>query len=304
MRHPLLFFVFLLLSCPVVAQHTKEINSNRPSQSMGAYSVSKTVFQLESGFGFQKDEFSANHYGNHYLFDVQLRYGVLNEYMELVGDFKLNWNTVHINGTSTQNNGIHQGILGVKYMVYDGYRNYQHKRRPLSWKANKRYRWRRLVPAVALFAGVDLASKKDLYPEMPEANLQAMLIIQQHITDRLSLVLNGKVEHVTDDVFRSYAYIATLSYGFTRKWSVFAENQGYFRNYTDIPVDFLQENYVRGGFTFLVHNNLQLDISGGGILGHNPNSVFAMAGASWRTHKKIVKIPAEENFIDDSYYYR
>lgn len=294
MKHIHLVF-FLLLSFISNAQYTKEINSNRPSLSMGAYSVSKSILQIEGGLGFQKDEYSNDRYSNHTLVDLQLRYGLLFEQLELVADLKFD-NTKQVNfNNQTKFNGFKQTTIGAKYLLFDSYKNYVEKINVYSWKANQRYKWRRLVPTVSLFVGAEFKGDSNYFhPEMPSTTLKAMIITQQHINNNLSFVTNLIVENASADDFRSYGYIATLSYGFNQRWSVFAENQGYFREYQGVKQNFNDDCILRGGFTYLVHNNLQIDISGGTTIGHEPHKMMGQIGASWRTNKKYKKNNEEE----------
>lgn len=287
--------MLLFLSFISNAQYTKEINSNRPSVSMGAYSVSKSVLQIEGGLGFQKDEYSMDRYNNHTLLDLQFRYGLLFEQLELVADVKFD-NTKQINfDNSNKFSGFRQTTIGAKYLVFDSYKNYVEKRNVYSWKANQRYKWRRLVPTVSVFVGADFKGNSNYFhPEMPETSLKGMIITQQHINNNLSFVTNLIIENATDDEFRSYGYIATLSYGFNQKWSIFAENQGYFREYKGVKQNFKDDCILRGGLTYLVNNNLQIDLSGGTTIGHEPHKMSAQIGASWRTHKKRKQTNEEE----------
>ena len=64
----LLFLSPLLVAVPVHAQFTDVINSNRPGESMAAFSVGKTVFQAEAGlYGLQENhnltEYELNGFG-------------------------------------------------------------------------------------------------------------------------------------------------------------------------------------------------------------------------------------------------
>lgn len=276
------------------AQYTSQINSNRPSFSMGAYSVSKSIFQIEGGFGFQKDEFSREQHANKTQIDLQFRYGAFFEQLEFVADLKYD-NTKQIINTETYKyNGFKQTTIGAKYMVYDSYKNYVEKRNVRSWKANQRYKWRRLVPAVAVYVGADFKGNDNYYPKnMPATTLKGMIITQQHINKQLTFVTNLIIENATDDDFRSYGYIATLAYGINKKWTVFAENQGYFRNYEGVKQNFKDDFILRGGLSYLVHKNLQLDLSGGTTLGNQTHKTNAMLGASWRSHKKYKEIVTE-----------
>ncbi len=294
-----LLFVVLFFSLGVNAQYTQEINTNRPSLSMGAYSVSKGIFQVENGVGVQKDDYHTEKYTNHFNVDIQLRYGLLTEQLELIGDFKMDWNKQTFYEETQSKNGFRSAVIGAKYMIFDSYKNYVEKRNVYSWRANQRYKWRRLVPTVAVFVGADFKSTFYTHPEMPGITLKGMIITQQHITNHLSFVTNLIIENADTNEFRSYGYMATLSYGFNKRWSVFGENQGYFRKYKGIRQDFKNDCMIRGGLTYLVHNNLQVDLSGGTTIGNAPHTIMGQIGISWRNHKIIKKLPPEEVFIDN-----
>lgn len=291
-------FCLLAISFYSSAQYTKEINSNRPSFSMGAYSVSKSIFQIEGGFGFQKDEYSNEQYANKTQLDLQFRYGAFFEQLEFVADLKYD-NTKQVIHTENINySGFKQATVGAKYMVYDSYKNYVEKRNVRSWKANQRYKWRRLVPAVALYVGADFKGNSNYYPSnMPGTTLKGMIITQQHINKELTFVTNLIIENATNDDFRSYGYIATLAYGFSKRWSVFAENQGYFRKYEGVKQNFKDDCILRGGLTFLAHKNLQFDFSGGTTIGNETHKINAMLGASWRSHKKYKETATDNDVL-------
>lgn len=285
----------LLIAFTAQAQYTSEINSNRPSLSMGAYSVSKTILQIEAGLGYQKDEYSNERYNNHALVDLQLRYGAFVDQLEFIGDFKFD-NTSQLNFDQRKNfSGFKQATIGAKYLVFDSYKNYVEKRNVYSWKANQRYKWRRLIPAIALYVGADFKGNDHFFPKnIPETTLKGMIITQQHINNNLSFVTNLIIENATNNDFRSYGYIATLSYGFNQRWSIFAENQGYFRKYQGKKQEFKDDFILRGGLTYLVHKNLQFDISGGTTIGHQPHKMIGQIGASWRSNKTYKKTTEED----------
>ena len=44
--------------------------------------------------------------------------------------------------------------LGLKYLIYDPYKNPErNKPNLLSWRANHKFQWRNLIPAVSVYAG-------------------------------------------------------------------------------------------------------------------------------------------------------
>lgn len=299
MKYFLLGF-FTLFSWVTFAQYTSEINSNRPSKSMGAYSVSEGIFQIESGLGYQKDDYNSELFTNIYTVDLQLRYGALNENLELIADFT--HEQLHAESYGTKNTDAHfkKMTFGAKYLIFDSYKNYEEKINPWSWKANQRYKWRRLVPSVALYAAADFKSKLIKHPEMPDVSLKAGIFTQQQISDHFSFVTNLIVENAESDDFRNFGYIATLSYGFNQKWSVFIENQGFFRKYKEVNLDFDKDDFItRTGLTYLAHNNLQFDFSAGTTFGNQPVRFIAQVGASWRNHKVFRKKVTDDELLSE-----
>ena len=80
-RISLLFAI--LFSAASQAQFTDVINSNRPGESMAAFSVGKTVIQAELGFYAQDqkyDEINTESFG--YGSDLMVRYGAFFEQLE------------------------------------------------------------------------------------------------------------------------------------------------------------------------------------------------------------------------------
>ena len=78
-----LFLAFLCLFCSslAMAQNDENINTDRPDQSEGVYTLPKGQFQIENGYVFSKEDSSAN---------LMLRYGLIpNTEIRLEGDFDL-----------------------------------------------------------------------------------------------------------------------------------------------------------------------------------------------------------------------
>ena len=78
-----LFLLLLYLCCTslAIAQSDETINTDRPDQSEGVYTLPKGQFQIENGYVFSKEDSSAN---------LMLRYGLItNTEIRLEGDFDL-----------------------------------------------------------------------------------------------------------------------------------------------------------------------------------------------------------------------
>ncbi|WP_430612327.1 transporter [Flavobacterium sp. JP2137] len=278
MLKPIKVFAALLISGTVFAQHTGEINSNRPSQSMGAFSVGKTVFQLEAGVLYHDDP-SVDNVKNQYTAEMQLRYGAFMETLELVADFSFAKQGFYteIDGASTT--GFSQMELGAKYLIYDPFKNYEEKINVYSWKANQRFKWRRLIPAIAVYAGA-AAKPTGVFssPEAPEMSPRVIVIAQQHFSPKWALITNIMADQLSSNDYRGYGYVLTLTHGINNHWSAFVENQGY-KN------DFYQEMNFRLGMATLLDKNTQIDLSGGMNQRESHGSFFAQLGLSWRFDK-------------------
>lgn len=280
---------FLLANFAVNAQYTQDINTNRPSSSMGAYSVSKGIFQIEGGYTYQNDEYHVDKINTQNNFQLQFRYGEITEQLEFVADLNFASYKQELNGTNFSDSGFKQLNFGAKYMIYDHYKYYVEKRNVYSWKANQRFKWRRLIPAVALYAGAQFNTKYNLYyPELPETGLKTMIIAQQHLSKRFSITYNFIGENVTENDFRSFSYIVTASLGLSNKLSIFGEHTGIFdKKYKTETIPFKDEASLKGGLTFKINPNIQLDAFAGTSIDNNPHKIQAGIGLSWRNIKKF-----------------
>lgn len=274
LQNRLLCLVLLLsMTFTAQAQYTSEINANRPSKSMGAFGIGKSVTQLESGLFYKNQNHQAEDI-KQFGAEIQLRFGAIFETLELIGD--LEYTQQDASNIASSYGDLTRVGFGVKYLVYDPFKNYVEERNIYSWKANHRFKWRRLIPAVSVYGGATLkTSKKFFTAEEPEINPKITLIAQQHFSDKWALITNITADQLSSNEYRGFGYVVTLTHGFNSKWSVFAENQGY-RN------DYLTDFHTQLGMATLVHKNLQLDLSAGYNTRAKINSYTAQIGVSWR----------------------
>ena len=93
---PRIFLILLAFVLPLnflFSQYTDVINSNRPSQSMGAFSVGKNVYQFEQGISFRSGNFNKlyNSSFSGIGTNIQIRVGSLRDNLEFIGslDFQM-----------------------------------------------------------------------------------------------------------------------------------------------------------------------------------------------------------------------
>lgn len=259
-------------------QHTDQINSNRPGETMSAFAVGKSVIQVEAGiYGIKENHSLLNYDANGFGLDVTLRWGVFMEKLELIADLQYQNEKFTTLFNSSNRSALKQTVLGAKYLIYDPFKNYEKKINVFSWKANRKFNWHQLIPAVSVFAGANFTMADNPYSFSPESNIspKVMLITQNHLGDgSWVFVTNIIADYVTTD-FPSYGYVLTLTRGFNDKWSGFIENQGF-------KSDFYSDAIVRGGAAYLLNKDMQIDASISTSLKDTPSILYGGVGFSWR----------------------
>jgi len=292
----LYFFLFFSGCFIAQAQYTETINSNRPGNSQGAFSVGTGVLQMEAGGYTGNDEHSLLGTNTDVLgADYALRYGMFFEALEvsLTGSFQGETTTIQIGGNDVdfKRSNFKTNTLGLKYMVFDPFRSIEPDKPNLySWKANQRFKWKTLIPAVALYAGANFSFGDNpyLYEGESKFSPKLALITQHNWRGSWVLVMNLIIDKISED-FPSYSGIITLTHAFTPKFAGFLEYHG-------IISDIYADDLARTGVAYLVGDDLQFDISGLINFKNTPSRWQVAAGVSYRfdMHKN-------DEFIDDSF---
>ena len=155
-------FLVLCLSFSInsFGQYTEVINSNRPGVSRSAFSVGTNVVQFEIGPYLIKEERTpaARYEISGFGADFAVRYGLLFEELELniEGTYQNDTQTYFTSLSSEQNRANFKSLLvGAKYMFFDPNRNAgEDKPNLYSYHANRGFKWKSLIPAIAVGAGV------------------------------------------------------------------------------------------------------------------------------------------------------
>ncbi|GAB2768497.1 transporter [Salinimicrobium soli] len=264
------------------AQYTETINSNRPGNSQGAFAVGPGVLQFEAGGKFGKDEHSllqneTDLWGIEYM----VRFGLLFEELEinLMGSF-LNQSTTYLIGSQNRTYDIanfDSNAIGVKYLVYDPYKNGKKRKVNLySWKANQKFDWNTLIPAVSLYAGANFAFGDNpyLYEGEGKFSPRFAVISQNNWAGGWVFVINLIADKIGQD-YPTYSGIVTLTHSFNQKFAAFIEFQ-------EIISDIYSDEIFRGGLAYLFHKNFQADVSGLINFKDTPSRWQVAAGLSYR----------------------
>ncbi|REH01936.1 transporter [Flavobacterium aquicola] len=288
-----LFAILFLIPLAHYGQHTDEINSNRPGESMSAFAVGKTVIQVETGvFGIKESHDLARYNANGFGVDMELRYGAFLENLEFIADIQYVYETFNYPMMIDDRADFKQSVLGAKYLIYDPNKGYKKEANIYSWKANNKFNWHQIIPAVAVFAGANFTGKNNPFYFSPDSEISPKvgLILQNHLGDgSWVFVTNVLYNYIATD-YPSLSYILTLTKGINKNWSAFVENQG-------IKSDFYSDAIVRGGAAYLINKNLQVDASISTNFKDTPSMLYGGVGVSWRydgRYKEVRLLSKEE----------
>jgi len=275
----LLLIGFLMNTTYHFAQYTDIINSNRPGKSMSAYSVGKTVIQAEGGFfGIKEKHDLARYEANGFGSDLNVRYGAFFEQFELMLDmqYQKDWYTAPL--VDKTRSGLRQTTIGAKYLVYDPFKNLREDKPNLySWKANhsNKFDWKQLIPAVALYAGVNLRiGNNPFYVDDAFISPKGMIITQNHFGTHWVFVNNFILDKVTTKD-ANIGLVSSLTRGFNMRWSGLLEFQA---TKSDYYADYL----FRVGAAYLIRENIQIDASISQNVKDTPYILAGGFGLSWR----------------------
>jgi hypothetical protein len=274
-------------------QHTDEINSNRPGESMSAFAVGKTVIQVETGvFGIQESHDLLRYDANGFGVDLEVRYGAFLENLEFIADIQYLYETFNYPMQVDDKADFKQSVLGAKYLIYDPNKGYKKEPNLYSWKANNKFNWHQLIPAVAVFAGANFTGKENPFYFTPDSEIspKTALILQNHLGDGSWVFVTNVIYNYIATDYPSLSYILTLTKGFKGNWSAFVENQG-------IKSDFYSDAIVRGGAAYLINRNLQVDASISTNFKDTPSMLYGGVGVSWRydgRYKEVRILSKEE----------
>ncbi|MGC6430698.1 MAG: transporter [Jejuia sp.] len=275
--------VLLTFNLALQAQYTDVINSNRPGLSRSAFSVGTNVLQLEIGPYLVNEEHSLlQEEVSGWGADFALRYGFLLEQLEfkIEGTYQ-NDNFIEKRSSidaETPRANFKNFTIGAKYLIFDPYKNSEDEKPNLySWKANRQFKWKSLIPAVALYAGAnfDSADPNPFNASGIEGfSPKVMLATQNNFNGGWVFVMNLIKDRIGTDQ-SDFIYILTLTHAISEKWVVFGETQG-------VRSDFYADNLLRFGGAYLWSKNFQLDTALTFNTKDTPSVFNITFGASYR----------------------
>lgn len=288
--------VNLLISTAVFSQYTEVINSNRPGASASAFSVGTNVVQFELGPTYLREEHDLLDFeATGFTIDFAARYGFLFEELEINVDGSFRSDTFTDNRTltptETNRNNFNSLTLNVKYLVYDPYKNAEEEKPNLySYHANRKFKWKSLIPAVAVQAGINFDTSDNPFtaPTVDGISPRVLVATQNNFAGGWVFVTNFLLNRIGNE-FSDFQYLLTLTYSLNTRWVAFIETQG-------IDSDFNSDNLFRFGGAYLLGKNFQLDTAVTFNTKDTPSVFNVTLGASYRLdfHKDKELLPTNQ----------
>lgn len=283
MNRLLVFFllIFLLKINLGYSQFTDIINSNRPGNSSGAFSVGKDILQLENGFYFTNEKHQLLNYDiEGYGTEFKIRYGFLYEKLEVIISGNYQSDNLSDNRYNPANNINRKNFkkfkIGAKYLIYDPKKGITEKPNVYSYFADKKFKWKNLIPAISVYGGLNIDSKNNPFVSSNVSGISPSLAIftQSNFTNRSVITTNVIFERIGSNQ-NDFEYIISLTHAFNESFIGFIETHG-------IKSDFYADNKLGFGVAYLFNDNLQLDL--GAILNFKDTpKIFQMSlGISYR----------------------
>ena len=291
-------FILCITSFKTYSQYTDVINSNRPGVSRSVFSVGTNVLQFEIGPYIMSEKRTPfpNYDISGFGVDFTARYGLLWEELELniegtyQNDTKTSFSSTGI-PTEDPRSNFKFLTLGAKYLLYDPYKNSENDKPNLySWKANHRFKWSSLIPAVSVYAGANYDTKNNPYTAQGIEGFspKVMIATQNNFAGGWVFVVNLIKDRIGTDQ-SDFQYILTLTHSFSPKWVIFGETQG-------IQSDFYADNLFRFGGAYLWSKDFQLDTALTFNTKDTPSVFSVNFGASYRfDFHKDKEIDSNEN---------
>ena len=271
--------LFLFGFSALYSQYTEVINSNKPGFSESPYSVGTGVYQLENNLFFRNTSIEPTFSTPQSLgFDMLFRTSFFLENLEINAQVTYQRDKVAFKNIFTSHyfsSGFSKFTVGAKYLVFQ--QKYEDKTKEVrSWKRRNAFDLKRLIPSIAVYAGVNTDFVNDIY-KTGSISPKAGILLQNNLSVDFNIITNFFYDKIGTD-FAEFSYIVTGTYNFNNRWSTFFENQTIFLK--------KQNNINLGtGLAFLLNKNLQINTSARFLLEGKTNGFYGGIGVSYRVDK-------------------
>ena len=283
MNKKILFFFFLCSSYLLNAQYTNVINSNRPGFSESPYSVGSGIYQIETGFFYNSSKIVRTFtVPSSFGYTLDFRTSFFDEKLEFNTNFALQKDKVAFKNVFTSDyftTGVSDLSFGAKYLVF--HQEYEDKSKEIrSWKRRHAFDWKRAIPSVAIYVGINTNLVNDIY-KLEGLTPKFGVLLQNNLSKKLNIVTNVFYDNIGSS-YSELAYIVTGTYAFNDTWSSFLEHQGSYNKYQT-------NNNFGTGIAYLSSRHFQVDASTRLNFNGKTTEFYAGLGFSFRLDRHVPK---------------
>jgi hypothetical protein len=276
MSKKILLFFFLFSSYLLNAQYTTVINSNRPGFSESPYSVGLGIYQLETGLFFNTHKigrtFGSNLVFRTSFFKDRLEFNTNLTFQKDKIAYEKVFNAYYFNS------GLSKFTVGAKYLVYE--QEYEDKSKEVrSWKKRHAFDWKRLIPSVAVYLGVNTNAVGDIYKQ-EGVTPKIGVLLQNNLSKKLNIVTNVFYDNIGSD-YSELSYILTGTFSLNNEWSTFLEHKGSYKG-SQVNNDF------GIGVAYLSSRHFQIDASTRLNFNGKTSEHYTAIGFSFRLDRHII----------------
>jgi hypothetical protein len=211
-------------------------------------------------------------------FDLLFRTSFLFDKLELNAQFAYQRDKVAFKNIFTSQyfaSGFSRMTFGAKYLLYQ--KEYEDKSKEIrSYRKIHGFDKKRLIPAVAIYLGINTDVVDDIY-KREGMTPKVGVLLQQNLTDNFNLITNIFYDNIGSD-FSELSYIITATQSFGGQWSLFFENQTIFKKSQN-------NTNLAAGLAYLYSRDLQFNSSGRFLFEGKAQGFYAGLGVSYRINK-------------------
>jgi hypothetical protein len=287
-----LLLILLGFSC-IYSQYTDVINSNKPGFSESPYSVGTGVYQFESSL-FLRDTSIEPTFSvpQSFGFDILFRTSFLLEKLELNVQASYQRDKVAFKNIFISDyfsTGFSKFTIGAKYLVFQ--KEYEDKSKEVrSWKRRNAFDKKRLIPSVAIYAGLNTDLLNDIY-KTGDMSPKAGILLQNDLSTDFNIITNFYYDKIGTE-FSELSYIITATISFNDQWSTFFENQTVFKKHQN-------STNLATGLAYLATRNLQVNTSARFLFEGKSKGLYAGLGISYRINRHQDSFEKEDDSVNN-----
>ena len=239
--------LFLMNFSLAQSQEFESIQTDRPDQTETPFIVPTGMFQVETGFLYQKNDGSST---NYLAPTILMKYGI-NENFELRLITDLAFDRLN-----------NDEVFGLKPLT-------------IGFKVKIREE-KGMLPKTSFVGHLSLPNTASTPFRTDFFAPEFRFLMQHTLLDKISFSYNLGAEWVGFTAEPTFIYTTALGYSITEKFGTFIEIFGF------APQKNTANHFADAGFTYLISDNFMVDLSGGlGITSNAPNHFISM-GFSFR----------------------